>query len=221
MSQGLRVPTHRVDAPGVLILPHDDAWDHARIEAEQDELEAAALREVRTEAARKYAGDRGVEVSSLTPEQVAEVDESCALTEDERDAARATHPVARYLRGETRYQPDAPDQGPRGPACALDYLRPDATPWRHHLRRIPWRERARIELEQDHITRFERYVRAGLAGVDAGDLQWRADAPTDRVPDRVLDEVMEGPGGASANLISLAAACKKYSDPPTEAEGKH
>lgn len=217
MLKGLRPPTHRVDAPGVLILAHDSAWDADRIDAECAELEALALADAKAAAADRYAADRGVDVRDLTPEQVAEVEGSVALTEEEREAARAVHPFRRYQRGETRFQLDAPDQGPRGPACAGDYLVGEAA--RFELRRIPWRERARIDAVTDYVERIERWVRAGLAGVEAGDLRWRAKEPTDRVPDDVL-EVIADASGSTLNLIALAGACKRFSESLTSAEGK-
>lgn len=221
MLKGLRVPSHRVDAPGVLILPHDDAWDKERIEAEGDELEAAALADLRAAAVERYAADRQMRVDELADEQRAEAEASCALTDVEKVAARATHPWVRYLQGETRFQLDAPDQGPRGPACAADYIRPDAKPARLHLRRIPWREKAQIDIERDLFVRFERWAQAGLAGVDAGEVQWRAKPGAETVPEDVLAAVCDGPEGGAANrLIQIAGACKRFSDPPTSAEGK-
>lgn len=221
MLKGLRVPAHRIDAPGVLILAHDDAWDHDRIEAEMAECEAEALRVMRKEALRKFAESRGVRVDELTEEQVAESDASCALSEDEKEQARSQHPWRRYHAGATRYQPDAPDQGPRGPTCATAYLKPDVHATRFELRRIPARERARIEYDPDHFSRFERWVRLGLAGVTTGDrVEWRADKPTDRVPDDLFEAVCDAQGGPMVNLIALAGACKRFSAPLDESEGK-
>lgn len=220
MLKGLRVPTHRIDAPGVLILAHDDAWDDERLEAEQAECEAEALRAMQREALSKFAAARGIGLHDLTDEQVAESDASCVLTEADKEAARANHPWRRYQAGATRYQPDAPDQGPRGPACASDYLKLDAEPARFELRRIPWRERARIELVRDLMLRLEAYVRAGLAGVEAGEVRWRAEKPSDIVPEDVLAAICDAHGGPAVNLIALSGACKKFSDPLDGAEGK-
>lgn len=210
--RGLRVPTHRVDAPGVLILPHDPAWDHERIEAERAELVEMALAAKREEAAARAAQEGADAFDAL----------SVTLTEDEREAAAATHPYSRFVAGATRFQPDAPDQGPRGPATASQYLKPGASPTRFELRRISGRDRARVELVPDLISRFEGYVRLGVARVfdDEGALWEAGPAPHDKMPDDLLARLYDAEGGAAVNLIAVAAACKKFSDPLTEAEGK-
>lgn len=45
MLKGLRLPTHRVDAPGVFVFGHDDAWDHEHIRRECDDLALAGAAE--------------------------------------------------------------------------------------------------------------------------------------------------------------------------------
>lgn len=220
MLKGLRVPTHRVDAPGVLILPHDDAWDRDRIEAEGDELEAAALADLRARAVERRAADLGLRPDEIDDAQRAEAEDSCALTDEERTAVRSTHPVARYLAGHTRHQPDAPDQGPRGPARARDYLRPGAVPTQFELRRIPWQERARIDLDPDRVSRWSRLVRAGVSRVSEGEHTiWAAKDRADVLPDDLLERLADAEGGY-VTLIQIAGACAAYSQPLTEAEGK-
>lgn len=220
MLKGLRVPTHRIDAPGVLILAHDDAWDHDRIEAEQAECEVDAMRVLRKGALTKFASERGKRVDELTDEEREQSDASCSLTEAEKEEARSRHPWRRYQAGATRFQADAPDQGPRGPARAADYLRPDAVPTCFELRRIGWQERARIDLDQDRVSRWSRLVRAGVARVSEGEhVIWAARDRGDCLPDDLLDHLGDAEG-SYATLIAVAAACMKHSQPLTESEGK-
>lgn len=221
MLKGLRPPTHRLDAPGVFIFPHDDAWDSARIDAELDELAELVLAQARRSAVEAAARQVGVEPEDLDAELRAKAEASVMLSADEQDAARSTHPVLRYHRGESRFQLDAPDQGPRGPACAAGYLRSGADATRFDLRRVGWRERARIELERDPFARWARWVQAGVARVVTGDrVEWAAGDATDVLPEEWIAALADSDGGAALNLISLAGACSKFSQPITSAEGK-
>jgi hypothetical protein len=191
-----------------------------RIKAEQAALEEEALRDMRQAAAQRFAEGLGLRVEQLDEAQRAEPDKSCALTEDERDAAHALHPFARYVRGETRYQSQAPDQGPNGPTCARDYLLPDVVPTCFELRRIGWQERARIEEDSDRVTRWCRLVRAGIARITEGEhVIWAATDDQPRMPDDILERLADSVGGY-ATLIAIAGACAAYSAPITEAEGK-
>lgn len=220
MLRGLKVPTHKIDAPGLFILPHDDAWDHARLDAEAAELVALALDQAKARAVETAAQQAGVVVEDLTPEQREAAEQSVALTVEEQEAAKATHPVARYRAGETRYQLDAPDQGPRGPACARDYLRPDAEFVALELRRIPWRVKMSIDAEREHRVRWEALVKEGVSGVRFGaEVKWRAKSSDDKIPDALLDQICESEG-EWLNLAHIAGACSKYSAPLTESEGK-
>lgn len=209
----LRIPQHRVDSPGHLILPTDSAWDSARIDAELEALVAAKLAEVKAAAVAAAAAQAGVSVEALAPELREAAEASCALTQAEENEARAKHPVARYHQGATRFQLDTPDQGPDGPTCARAYLRPDGAPVMFELRRVPWRVRASIEAEPDRVARWEAWCREGIAAVmgDAS-LAWRAKAPGEQLPARVIDALCESPG-SYLNLIPLAAAVMKYSEP--------
>jgi len=218
--RGLKVPTHKIDAPGLCILPHDDAWDHQRLDAEAAELVALALDQAKTRAVEAAAQQAGVAPEDLTPEQREAAEQSVALTVEEQDAAKATHPVARYLAGETRYQLDAPDQGPRGPACARDYLKPDAEPLALELRRIPWRVKMSIDAEHEPRVRWEALVKEGVSGVRFGaEVKWRAKSPDDKIPADLLDMICEAEGDW-LNLARIAGACANYSKPLTESEGK-
>ena len=218
--KGTRPPTHKVDAPGVFISPYDPAWDMARIDAERAELVEMALATARQEALERAAEQAGERVEDLSPEAKAAA-ETVVLTDDETKAAADTHPFSRYFKAETRFQLDAPDQGPRGPACARDYLLAGSEPLMMELRRIPARERARIEIDTDTISRFERYAQAGIVRVTKGtQVLWEAKQPTDRLPGDVLESILDREGSAFSNLISLGGACKRFSDPLTESEGK-
>lgn len=221
MLKGLRPPTHRIDAPGVYIFPNDDAWDSERIDAELEELAELALLQAKRAAVEVAARQVGVEPDDLTDDVRAKA-EAVALTDGERDAARSTHAVLRYHRGESRFQLDAPDQGPRGPACAADYLRSGADATRFELRRVGFRDRARIELETDPIARWTRWVQAGVARITTGDrVEWAASGPADMLPEAWVEALADSAGSAAINLISLAGACSRYSQPITPAEGKH
>lgn len=220
MLKGLRIPTHRVDAPGVFIFSDDDAWDLPRIEAEGDEMVAMKLAAVKREAVEAAARERGVSSDDLPADVRAEVEDVVVLTEAEKADALARHPVARYLRGETRFDLLAPDQGPRGPVASVrDYFKPDARPTEFVLRRIGHARRMEIELERDLGRRFVLLVRAGVAAVRGAEVSWSAKDATDHLPDAWLDALTDTAGSASP-LIILAGACNRFSAPLSEAEGK-
>lgn len=220
MLKGLRIPTHRADAPGVFIFSTDDAWDHPRIEAEADELVSMKLAAVRREAVEAAARERGVSTDDLHADVRAEVEAGVMLTEQEKADALARHPVARYLRGESRFDLAAPDVGPRGPVASVrEYLKPDAQPTEFVLRRIGHARRLEIELERDLGRRFVRLVRAGVAAIRGASVLWEAKGPDEHLPDAWLDALTDAEGSASP-LIVLAGACNRYSAPLSEAEGK-
>jgi hypothetical protein len=221
MLKGLRIPTHRADAPGVFIFGSDDAWDHPRIEAEADELVEMKLAAVRREAVEAAARERGVSPDDLPADVRAEVEAGVVLTEAERADVLARHPVARFLRGESRFDLAAPDQGPRGPVASVrEYLKPDAQPTEFVLRRIGHARRLEIDLERDTGRRFVRLVRAGVAAIRCGGaVLWEAKERGDSLPDEWLDALVDA-DGFSGQLIYLAGACKAYSAPLTDAEGK-
>lgn len=221
MLKGLRIPTHRADAPGVFIFANDDAWDLPRIKAEGDELVAMKLAAVKREAVEAAARERGVSPDDLPADVRAEVEALVVLTEDEKADALARHPVARWIRGESRFDLLAPDQGPRGPVASVrDYFKPDARPTEFVLRRIGHARRLEIELERDLGRRFVRFVRAGVAAIRCGaEVSWAAKNADDHLPDEWLDALTDAEG-SSAPLIILAGACNRYSEPLSEAEGK-
>ncbi|HEY8378999.1 MAG TPA: hypothetical protein VIK91_21050, partial [Nannocystis sp.] len=197
------------------------AWDRERIEAELAELEDLARERARREALGAAAVRLGVAVEDLPPAEREAAEDAAKLSADDLEAARATHPVRRYLAGETRYQLDALDQGPRGPACAQDYLRPGVEPTVFVLRRVPLRERALIEVDRDPFSRWVRWVKAGVTRIATGaEVLWEAKEPGDVLPDAWIEALGDAHGGPAVNLITLAGACSRYSGPLTEAEGK-
>src|SRR4051812_37832928 len=114
----LKPPTHKIDGGGI-VISQMDCWDQPRIESELKQLEAQALTELQDRAEATYVTAN----SKASPEDVASVRASCLLTEEEKGAALLRHPTQRYLSGQTRYQPDAPDWDPSGkPATAREYL---------------------------------------------------------------------------------------------------
>lgn len=212
---------HRVDAPAVFIFGHDDAWNRERIAAELGELVEMKRKAVQAAAVETMARGAGLEPDELTAEQRETAEGSVVLTVDEETDARERHPVARYLAGETRFDVAAPDVGPRGPVASVrDYLLPDGKPSEFVLRRMNYAQRIAIEIERDLIRRCALLVRAGVKEIrEGGVVRWAAKSDEDVLPDEWLDVLTEAAGSAS-NLITLAGACKRYSAPLTEAEGK-
>ena len=49
MLKGLRVPTHRIDVPGLFVFEWDDAWDKARI-AKTDRIVLVPISEAMSRA---------------------------------------------------------------------------------------------------------------------------------------------------------------------------
>lgn len=221
MLHGLSVPTHRIDAPGVLILAHDDAWDAPRIVAERDELVAQTLAAKRGEAREAAARQALKGADELTDDERATADASVVLTVDETAAARARHPFDRYIAGATRFDLQAIDQGPRGPARAVDYLRPDATPTMIHLRRVGYAARARLDpmITTDPIARWAGWIRAGVERITCGaDVLWQATREAPELPEAWIERLTEADGGPALNLIAVAGACARYSAPLDKAE---
>ncbi|WAS96039.1 hypothetical protein [Nannocystis punicea] len=218
MLKGLRVPTHRVDAPGQYVLPHDGAWDKERITAERAELAEMALAKLKTEAVARASAELG---RALTDDERATAEGSCVLAEDERERVEARHPVPRYLDGDTRFDPQALDQSPRGPVRAFDYFREGAEPTIFHLRRVGFHTRMRIEAARDASHRFILWVKAGVEAITCGtQTLWQATEHERELSDEWLESISSAEGGALLNIVFIAGACSKYSRPLDEAEGK-
>lgn len=218
MLKGLRVPTHRVDAPGQYVLPHDVAWDKDRITAEREELAAMALAKLKADAVARAAAELG---RDLTDAERTTAEQSCALDEDERARVEERHPVPRYLDGDTRFDPQALDQSPRGPARAFDYFRAGVEPTIFHLRRVGFQARMRIEATRDASQRFVAWVKAGVEAITCGaQTLWRASEDEHELSDDWLESIASADGGALVNILLISGACTKYGRPLDEAEGK-
>ncbi|MCY0985971.1 hypothetical protein OV203_02445 [Nannocystis sp. ILAH1] len=218
MLRGLRVPTHRVDAPGVYILPHDRAWDFERIKTERARLAELALDRLKADTVDRLTIEHG---RRLSDEERIAVAASCKLTVEERDAAEARHPVPRYLDGDTRFDPQAVDQSPAGPTHALAYLLPGSEPTLFHLRRVGYLDRMRIEATSDPAARWAAWVKAGVEAIVCGaDTLWRASEEERHLTDAWLESIASAEGGAFVNLIHIAGAVSKYSAPLKDDEKK-
>lgn len=216
MLRGLRVPNHRVDAPGVYILPHDDAWNHERVAAELAELVELALRKAKDEAIEVFARQHRKGADELTPEERETAAGSVVLTEVEAEAARDRHPWRRYTNGETRFDLAALDQGPRGQVLITEYFKDGVHPTEFHLRRVGFERRARLDpyLERDPVRRWAGWLRAGIERITCGgEVLWSASAEQPELPDAWIERLCDAAGGAAMNLIYIAGACSKYSAP--------
>lgn len=220
MLKGLRIPTHAVDAPGVFIFAHDAAWDIDRITAEQADLVGVALEEARAAAVDRHARERGVAVVELTEEELADVTEAVELSDDERQAAEDRHPWNRYRAGVGRYDLDAEDQGPHGRVTPRAYLREGVEPTFFYLRRVGYKLRGSIEIDNDAMSRWSRWIVAGVDRIVTGaKVVWQSTKKIPDMPDSIVEALSTSEGG-TLNLITLAGVCSKFSGPITEAEGK-
>jgi hypothetical protein len=137
-----RPPTHRADAPILLILRQDPAWKTDTIEAEIAE-------------ARKKAAD-AIPDNPKDPKDP-KVAEARAKAADEAEEA---HPVSAYLAGDTRYDLGATRPVGDQQRSPLDYL--DGTPTVFHLRRMPgskWRLAAELLARREGMGDEEHYRR--------------------------------------------------------------
>lgn len=217
MLKGLRVPTHRADAPGVLVLAWDDAWDREAVKGEQAALVDLALAKMKADACTAMCAELG---RDLTDEEKATAEDSCVMTEAEEAEARGRHVVARYLAGDTRFDPQAIDQSPNGPRRAFDYLKPGAVPTTFTLRRVGYQTRMRLESVElrDPAAAHVGWVRAGIESIECGpEVLWKATPGERELPDAWLEQLASSDGGALFTLLTLAQACRAYSrplDPP-------
>ena len=113
MALKIKPPTHRADALGVYISPRDTAWDNETWRADMAILEAKALADARDIAEAEHRA----KYPSATAEALAEVRENCRLTEAQIAAYALRHPVVRYHRGLTRFQPNCDDWDAEGKPC--------------------------------------------------------------------------------------------------------
>lgn len=230
MFRGLRIPFHRVDAPGIFILPVDPAWDHERIAAELDECVALRLADERRKAVADAAAAAGVEPADLDPEARAVAERGVSLTAAEEEDARARHPWRRYVSGgASRFDLGAPDMGPRGSVSSVrEYLRPDSAPAMIHLRRLTMVQRIEADL-LGYGARVLYLVRRGVARITEGDaVLWQASGPDDLLPEEWVERLayvvtVDAINRAlpATTLGAVAEAVRLYSEPLTDAEKKH
>lgn len=216
MLRGLRIPNHRVDAPGVYILPHDDAWDLERVVTELAEMVELARQKAKDEALEVFARQLHKGADELTSEERDTAGGSVVLTEVEAEAARDRHPWRRYVNGETRFDLAALDQGPRGQVRITEYFKEGAQPTEFHLRRVGFERRARLDplVEREPVRRWAGWVRAGVERITCGtEVLWSASPEQPELPDEWIERLCDAAGGAAMNLIYLSGACSKYSAP--------
>lgn len=130
------------------------------------------------------------------------------------EAARARHPVSRYLTGRTRFQPSAQDWTPEGKPCTVRerYLT-NGPASEFTLRRLP----QRVYLVADAITqtdlRFLAFCRAGLRAISSPGWEWTAKA--EEVPEEIMQALHDSD---PAICVEIGAAVLRFCRPLDEAE---
>lgn len=183
MALRIKPPTHRADALGIFVSPHDDAWDDDVYRADNEALFAAALKAKQNTAEQWYRAKN----PQATDEQIADVRGLCALSVEEMHAARSKHPVNRYIRGVTRFQLNAPDHAPDGTPCTVRerYLKPGATEFT--IRRLKPEAYHTADAIENTGLRLTAFARAGLRAVTSADYNWAAEDTDTRAPDEVIN----------------------------------
>lgn len=211
MALKIKPPTHRADALGVYISPRDTAWDNATWRADMAILEAKALADARdiaeTEHRAKYP--------SATAEALAEVRENCRLTEAQIAAYALRHPVVRYHRGLTRFQPNCDDWDAEGKPCTVRsrYLKEGATEFT--LRRLPYAEYQAADAIENAGHRLTAFARAGLRAVKSAEFNWTAEDTDTRAPAHVIQALHD----ADVSLpLDIGMAVIAFCRPPSDAE---
>jgi hypothetical protein len=201
-------PTHVIDAPGVFVPISDPSWDHERINREAAELRAKGV-------------DLG-RAAALAAEGPASEETIAADAELAGNLAAWTHPVLRYIRGETRYQIDAPVSGPDGaPTSARAWLT-GAGCYRFTLVR-PGRKKIRAVEAIDNIDEMrEAWIRAVVRRIDGPDGHpvlrcWAPAKDSDEVPEEVFEAMF---AWSPALIRQVADACKSYCRGLMDSEGK-
>lgn len=201
----IKPPTHRIDGGGIAIS-FADCWDWDRVQKELDELELQAL---------QAAVDKALEGKELSEEEAKAVKASVVLSEDEKDAAKNRHPVRRYLRGETRLQPDAPDWDAQGKqVTARDYLL--ATPTEFIVRRLGWADHQRCSEISNTRQRLIAFLRAGLIEIRSEDFNWKR-KDGEEIQDDLLQSIHEA---GNQLLTEIGSQVVAYNRPLDESEGK-
>jgi len=211
MALKIKPPTHRIDAPGVFISLHDSAWDDDVYRADMDALLAAALKAKQDTAEQWYRTKN----PDATAEQIADVRGLCALSDEEAHKARGLHPVVRYARGLTRFQPSAQDHAPDGSPCTVRdrYLKPGATEFT--IRRLKADAYHLADAIENTGLRLTAFARAGLRAVASTDYNWTAEDSETRAPDTVINTLHEAD---PALLLEIGQAVISLCRPLDEAE---
>lgn len=207
----LKPPTHRADVPGTYISGRDPAWDNAKSDAHLAAFVANALKDKQDAAVEELRGAN----PDVTDEAVATVRASVELTDAERKAAVALHPVVRYYSGATRWQPNAPDWGPDGkPITVRDYLKPGVKPAEFQIRRLGLRDYQAVSEIDNTRARFLEACRAGLRAIMSDGYEWVA-----RGDEWATDAQLEAIHEADPELVpDLGTAVLNLCRPLSEAE---
>jgi hypothetical protein len=192
-------------APSTWIHPRDTAIDSERVGRETLRLAELAEAEARH---RLGLGD-----AKLTPAQ-----EALVRAETERLGLPWQHPLTRWMRGETRYNIDAPMHVAEGlglgPTVTMrDYLTGD--PVLFVLRPLSARERCRIDPLLARSTEtgegYRLAVKCGVVGIENGKadaLEWSED-PLGGLAESVIDRLalvpraLMGLGGAVLRISTI------------------
>lgn len=207
----IKPPTHKIDAGGIFISLSDPAWRNDMYAADMAAYEAAALTEVQDAAVAKFrAENQGREPSD---DEIAAVRSACVLSGEELHKARGRHPVFRYARGKTRFQPSAPDWRPDGtPTTVRDYLAGPAAEFA--IRRLAYRDYQTADEIVGSNARLMEFARLGLKGIKSADYNWTA-----KGDETVPDDVMQALHDANVALpLEIGAAVVLLCRPLDEEE---
>ena len=211
MALKIKPPTHRADALGVFISLHDPAWNDEVYRADMEIFLARALKQKQDTAEQWYRAKN----PAATDEQIASVRGLCALSPEESHAAQGLHPVNRYARGVTRYQPNCDDWDAEGKPCTVRsrYLKEGATEFT--LRRLPYAEYQAADAIENAGHRLTAFARAGLRAVKSAEFNWTAEDTDTRAPAHVIQALHD----ADVSLpLDIGMAVIAFCRPPSDAE---
>lgn len=208
MALKIKPPMHRADAPGVFISAHDTAWDNEIYQADMVILRGKALGEVQRVAEAAYRADH----PSATDDEIAALRASCKLSAAQDAEAISLHPVIRYMRGVTRWQPDAPDFDAEGKPCTVRsrYLKPGAAEFT--IRRLQSEAYYTADNIENTGERLKAFARAGLRGVRAGEFTWTAEDADKRAPDHVIEALFECDPGLPMEIGQAVISMRRPMD---------
>lgn len=195
-------------APSTWLHPRDTALDTERIGREGGQLEELA----NAEARRRLGFAQDATLSDAQQVQV--------RVETGRLGLAYVHPVTRWMRGDTRYNLDAPLHVAEGlgigPSVSMrDYLRPGIDPLLFVLRPLDASERSRIDpliaRASETNEGYRLAVKLGCIGIENGkadELEWRPDALG---RGGLADEVINRMAMVPRMITSLGAAVYRIS----------